>query len=69
MATKRIKFIKPWMMVPAGAERDFEAPIADLLIKNGRAKEVQALAPTPAVAPVSKRALRKALKKASNANR
>jgi hypothetical protein len=34
-------------MVPAGAEREFDVPVADLLIKNGRAKEIQLPKPTP----------------------
>lgn len=48
MATKRIKFIKPWNMTAAGAEMELDTPIADLLISRGRAeeiKEAQALAP------------------------
>lgn len=66
MATKRIKFIKPWMMVPAGAERDFDAPIADLLIKNGRAKEVQTPAPQQVLTKAQQKRIRKQLR---NANR
>jgi hypothetical protein len=62
VATKRVKFIKPWQMTPAGAEMELDAPVADLLIKRGRAEEVKE--PT---APLSKKALKKL--KRNNANR
>jgi hypothetical protein len=57
MATKRIKFIKPWAMVSAGEVRDFDTPVADELIRTGRAQEVQP--PAPAPPPVSKKAARR----------
>lgn len=63
MATKRIKFIKAWMMVPVGAERDFDTPVADELIRVGRAVEVRLPDPVPAAAltppNVSKKAARR----------
>lgn len=53
------------MMVPAGAEREFNTPIADELIRNGRAVEVK-----ESPAPLSRKALKKLAKKSvSNANR
>jgi hypothetical protein len=42
MATqKTIKFIKAWQLHTVGAEITVNAPIADLLIANGRAEEVK----------------------------
>lgn len=42
MATqKTIKFIKAWQLHTVGAEITIDAPIADLLIANGRAEEVK----------------------------
>jgi hypothetical protein len=48
---KRVKFLKAWQMVSAGAEMELDAPIADLLIQRGRAIEVKAEAPLPTTAP------------------
>jgi hypothetical protein len=70
VATKRIKFIKAWMMVPVGAEMDFDAPVADLLIQRGRAVEVlppepiTMPAPTPTSAKVSKKSARRGARNA-----
>lgn len=38
---KTIKFVKPWGLHPVGEQITINAPIADLLIGNGRAKEVK----------------------------
>lgn len=37
---KTIKFLKPWQFHTVGATLTINAPIADLLIQNGRAEEV-----------------------------
>jgi hypothetical protein len=51
--------IKAWAMVSAGAEVEFEAAIADELIRVGRAVEVKPPEPAPAVTPVSKKEARR----------
>jgi hypothetical protein len=45
------------MMVAAGEVRDFDAPVAEQLIRTGRALEVQPPAPEPL--KVSKKAARR----------
>lgn len=66
MATKRIKFIKPYQMFGVGQEATLDAPIADLLIQRGRAEAVIVPISAPKPTLTSKKALRKNLR---NANR
>ena len=56
-------------MSAAGAEVEFDAPIADLLVQRGRAKEVLAQAPVPATLKVDPKALKRALRKSKRGKR
>lgn len=66
MATKRVKFLKPWQMTPAGAEMELDAPVAELLIIRGRAEEIKEApaALPPKTLKIDPKALKRALKKA-----